>query len=212
MQQVNQVVDQSVRSIASTKPSVGGRGSEKRLYRVNGEMLTVEEIFWRRMSGLFGYPFTRQYGVEPTPEWTMALGSLDPEQVGKGISAMIACGRYREMPPNPMVFRSMCLPKAEDFGLPSEDEAFAQAIGNRSEKHPAVVFTLRSMGDEAFQMRREKTDEARRLWAQHWAKTVDHVANGGELPQPEPEIEHRPAKASATAAAPHLDALKGLFS
>lgn len=212
MQQVNQVVDQSVRSIASTKPSTAEPKNEKRFYRVNGQLLTVEEIFWKRMSGLFGYPFTRQYGVEPTPEWTMALERLEPAQIEKGIKTMIACGRYREMPPNPMVFRSMCLPKAEELGLPGDSEAFSQAIGSRSKKHHAVVFTLRRMGDEAFQMRREKTDQARRLWSQWWTQTVEHVAGGGELPEPEPEIEHRPAKATATAAAPHLDALKGLFS
>lgn len=211
MQQVSQVVNQSVKSIASTKPSAGGPKSEKRFYRVNGQLLTVEEIFWKRMSGLFGYPFTRQYGVEPTPEWTMALEQLQPAQIEKGIKTMIASGRYREMPPNPMVFRSMCLPKAEDFGLPGESEAFAQAIGNRSEKHPAVVLALRWMGDEVFEMRRDTADHARRTWAKHWAAVVDHVANGGELPEPESEIEHRPAKATATAAAPHLSALKGLF-
>lgn len=202
--QTNHRIDLAVQSIVSGQPQLNENG--------NVFFERVMDRLWERMTEIYGHAWTSSYGEAPVPGWETALRGISPERIKQGLERMAADQRYLKWPPAALEFRALCLPRAEDFGLPSEDEAFAQAIGNRSEKHPAVVFTLRSMGDEAFQMRREKTDEARRLWAQHWAKTVDHVANGGELPQPEPEIEHRPAKASASAAAPHLDALKGLFS
>lgn len=141
----------------------------------------------------------------------MALESLDPHQIAKGIKAMIASGKYSEYPPNPMAFRAMCLPTGEDMGLPSESEAFAQAVGNRTSKHPSVVLTLCEYVDP-HALRRASEKDAAMMWAKAWAKTVEHVAAGGALPEIKEEVEHKPVKADPEAVQSHRESLRSMFS
>ena len=88
--------------------------------------------------------------------------------------------KYAEWPPNALAFRALCIPRGEDLGFPSLDEAFQQAIGNRTEKHPAVVHTLRHL--DSYALRRMPGGDAQRLFATAWQKTIDEIAAGGELP------------------------------
>lgn len=128
-----------------------------------------------------------------------------------GLERMAQDRQYHKWPPAALEFRALCLPRGEDLGLPTEGEAFSQAVGNGSEKCPAVVFTLRSMGDEAFTLRRLDSDKARRLWSRFWGRTVEHVMAGKEVPEPERQIEEIHVKADAVKAAPHLNALRNMF-
>ena len=211
MEQINNDLDRSVKSIVSAQQSAVEPESAKpkRRYREKGELLTVEEIFWKRMAGLYGYTFTRQFGEVPTREWEMAIDGLAMEQIAKGLKAMATSGRYSDFPPTPLSFRAMCLPSGEELGLPSEEEAFQQAVGNRTRKHPSVIHTLRHT--DSFALCRLDTLSARQIWGKAWAETVSHVMAGGELPEPEPEIEHKPTRAKPEAAQPYLDQLMGMF-
>jgi hypothetical protein len=128
-----------------------------------------------------------------------------------GLEKMATVAAYQNWPPSALAFRDLCLPTSEDLGLPSEDEAFNQSVGNASEKHPSVVLTLRNMRDDVYELRRADAKKARTLFKKHWDQTVQFVAEGGELPEPELEIEDKPVKASKETAAEGMAALKGLF-
>lgn len=157
-------------------------------------MYTKTELAWKRLSGLYGYPFVSQYGTEPTAEWELALGNLDVDQIRRGIERCTTEPEFCKFPPNPMQFLALCLPSGEDLGLPSETEALAQAVGASTGKHPAVVYTLRQMGNQVFELRRADSTRAIRMFAPWWAKTVEHVSAGGELPEKSIEIENQPQK------------------
>ena len=116
-----------------------------------------------------------------------------------------------DWPPSALAFRDLCLPTSEDLGLPSDDDAFSQAVGNASEKHPSVIHTLRNMGDEVYKLRRSESGKAEKIFKKHWDKTVEHVMAGGELPEVEKQVEDKPVKASAEVAESALGEMKGMF-
>ena len=195
MQKAHDLINQSVKSLESTQLSTPEQKPEQRLYRVDGGMFTKDELLWKRLIGLYGYAFTRQYGDDPTPEWMLALNNLAVDQIRCGIERCTTENEFRKFPPNPMQFLTLCLPRGEDMGLPTEAEALRQATGASTQKHPAVSFTLRNMGDDVFALRRADSKTAAAMFGPHWAATIQHVMAGGELPEPELEIEHKHQRA-----------------
>ena len=150
-------------------------------------MYTKEELAWKRLSGLYGYTFTRQFGSEPTSEWMMVLERTNVNNIKKALDACI--GKHKEFPPNPMQFLTLCLPTGVDYGLPSDSTAFNQAVGIDTKKHPSVAMTLRNIGDQVLQMRSLPTKEAQDIFNPEWVNTVLFVAEGGELPEAAIEID-----------------------
>ena len=195
MEKAHDIAAQIARSAESTQRLTSGQDSGQKLYRVDGNLYTKTELAWKRLSGLYGYPFVSQYGTEPTAEWELALNNLEVEQIRWGIERCTTDAEFRKFPPNPMQFLTLCLPRGEDMGLPSEAEALRQATGSSTQKHPAVTLTLRNMGDDAFALRRADSKRAEAMFAPHWAATVSHAISGGELPEPVPEIDYRHTKA-----------------
>ena len=187
MDNINDLINQSVQSLGSTQQSTQEQKPATRLYKVEGGIYTKEELAWKRFNGLYGYTFLSQYGDEPTEEWLMVLAQVEPRQIKKGIDGCIK--HHKKFPPNPMQFLELCLPGGVDFGLPGDDAAFSQAVGIGTKKHPAVALTLRNIGDNVFQMRNMPTKAAREIFNAEWVKTVVFVANGGELPDAAIEIE-----------------------
>lgn len=174
--------------------------------------MTLEEVLWDRMTGLYTHLWTRKYGDTPTREWEMALVDLTPDMVGKGINKIVKSKRFEEFPPNPIQFRAACMPSGEGYGLPSFDAAFNQATGVNTDKHPAVIYAMRLMADP-FAFRQSKVELARQQFSEVWQKTVEHVMAGGELPEKPVEVEsvidvERAQKAGASA----LSDMKALFA
>lgn len=97
-------------------------------------------------------------------------------------------------------------------GLPTLDDAYLQAVGLNTDKHPAVVFTLRRVPELAHRIRRLPETEGKPLWARHWSATVDYVLAGGELPEPENQIEHRHVKASRETGDRAIGNLREMFA
>ena len=97
------------------------------------------------------------------------------------------------------------------FGVARDDEAFQQAVGNATDKDPSVIYTLRNMGDEVYKFRRCETEKARKLFKKHWDKTIEYVMTGGELPEPELQVEERPVRASKETGEKTLQEMKNLF-
>ena len=98
--------------------------------------------------------------------------------IGSGIERMKTIEKFQEWPPNALAFRALCLPSEADLGLPTAEEAFSQAVGNRpgQPKHPAVIHALRQIDSYALRLADEAT--ARKIWAEAWSSTVGQVAGG----------------------------------
>jgi hypothetical protein len=171
--------------------------------------MTAPEFLFKEMTEYFGYKFSGGYGSVPTDAWINVLDGLSFESVQNGISR--TCREYErgDFPPNPLDFRLLCMPTNEDLGLPSDEDAFDQAVGNVTEKHPSVVITLRGM--DVQKLRRAEAGKAWRYFKKQWDQTVEYVMAGGKLPEPEKQVEDKPVKAPAEVAESNLNKLKGIF-
>ena len=81
-----------------------------------------------------------------------------------------------------MLFRSQ--PRAEDVGLPDEETAYQQAIGNLPEKHPAVAYTRSLMGSRVFLLTQVNDKTARSEFLSHYHELIRKVDDGFEIPLP----------------------------
>ena len=206
----NNLINQAAQLAISPQPINVDPISEKQLYQVEGQLLTLTELLYQRMTGFYPLLWAKAYGTDPSREWIIALRDLSFDQINAGFNRMVL--EKLQYPPNPIQFRALCFPRAEDLGLPSEDEAFCQATGNNEKKHPWVIEMLRRMGAERNDFSRADAKKARTLFKKHWDLIIDRVMAGEEAPEVELEIEDKPKKASKEVAAAGMAALKrGLF-
>lgn len=177
--------------------------------------MTLPELLWKRLTGLYGAKFLRDYGAEPNREWIIALDALSERDIGNALARLAKDPRFEIFPPTPLVFRALCLAASEDLGLLSQSEAFAQAVRHGSDtrpRAPEVVFTLRQMGDSAYTLKHAETAKAERLFAKHWLKTVEYVMAGGKLPEPEKALEQTVVKAPPEVMKKGINELMEMFS
>ena len=140
--------------------------------------MTLMELLWKRMTEMYGHRWTSAMGAVPVDGWVIAVEGFSPEQIRGGLTKMVKDPQFKSWPPNALEFRALCLPSEADLGLPTADEAFAQAVGNRpgQQKHPAVIHALRQIDSYALRLADEAT--ARKIWAEAWSSTVGQVAGG----------------------------------
>ncbi len=168
------------------------------------------ETLWKKMSRIYGHKWTSAYGDEPLDEWQSVLVGINGEMMAKGFGLMI--NSFQSWPPCAVDFRALCLPAPSDYGLTSEDKAFQMAVGNVTEKTPEVVYTLRQMGSEAYKLKRSDDEqEAKRRWSKWYAETVEYVMAGGELPEPEKQLEELRQPADSDIASDEIAKMKALF-
>lgn len=141
------------------------------------------------MTELYGSKWINHYGDQPNRLWAEALENIGTQQIAGAFKKLLT-GKFKSFVPTLAEFIELCLPQGEDFGLPTVDEAFKQAVMRQTDKHPAVVYCLRQMTD-VVKFRESPTKEAEKIFNEAWAKTVQHVANGGELPEREKQIENK---------------------
>lgn len=142
----------------------------------------VMDRLWTVMLQIFGHQFESSFGTEPSDQWAQVLAGITPAMMSAGLERMKTSEQFRKWPPNALAFRSLCLPREEDFGLPSLGEAFQQAVGNRpGERHPAVIATLQRI--DGYALRQMSNENALRAFTPAWQETVQRVANGEPLPE-----------------------------
>lgn len=144
---------------------------------------------------------------EARKTWLSALnenGITTAEQIRIGLKK----ARKHSSPFWPSVgqFISWCELDGEDLGLPSNEEAFKQSVSD-GEKHPAVIFSLRKLADP-YAYRMSKESDARKAWFRGWSETIRHVANGGEIPEPEKQVEHKVIAAPSHIAESHISKMR----
>lgn len=214
MNHINQLISTTglVPSSGLTKTSKENPMSGEEWLQVGSSFLTKAELLFQRMTGLYSHKWISSYGAEPTPEWEIAIRDCSPQMIKRGIDRAVK--QFKSWPPNPIEFRNLCFPTTDELGLPSDDQAFQQAVGNVSDRHPAVIFTLRNMGGESFRLRRTDEKTALAMFKKQWVETVQFVSDGGELPEPEKQIPERPQGTEAgckKAAHSALAELRGIF-
>ena len=145
---------------------------------------------WETMGQIWGHQWEKSFGSTPSEGWMEALRGVTPDMMALGFNRLVE--KSPEWPPNAMQFKALCKPTGEDLGLLPEHEAYQQAITRRkADRAPEVVFTMRAMGG-SFDFGQKKSKEAEKQFSDWYAKTIDHVLNGGKLPKPELKIEDKP--------------------
>lgn len=117
------------------------------------------------MAGIYGHTWSSRM---PTPEavkvalsdWEQEIRKVTSEQIK---NALAKCrdshGKHVDFPPTLPQFIRLCLPEAEEIGIPTAEEAYYQAISPNVEKHPLVVKSIAYI--DAYTFRRLPESEAR---------------------------------------------------
>ena len=149
----------------------------------------VMNKLWERMADAYGHRWESSYGTTPNKTWTDGLAGVTPQMIGAGLSRLLSDSNHKTWPPNVFEFRGLC--EFVDYGLPSVNDAYSQAVNwsrlSIEEKHPAVLFTLRN-GLNQFNWLRLDADKSRKQFDQAWRETLAHVGAGGELQEIPKEI------------------------
>ena len=110
------------------------------------------------------------------PIWHRHLSPLSGEDIDRGWPRMEKA--HPSFHPTPMEFSSLCKVRPEDKDYPTCEEAYQQAIGNRSNKHPMVTLTCREMGTRASDIRQMPDNQARKTFEGFYLDVVDKVEKG----------------------------------
>jgi hypothetical protein len=110
------------------------------------------------------------------PIWHRHLSPLSGEDIDRGWPRMEKA--HPSFHPTPMEFSSLCKVRPEDKDYPTCEEAYQQAIGNRSNKHPMVTLTCREMGTRASDIRQMPDNQARKTFEGFYLDVVDKVGKG----------------------------------
>ncbi len=140
------------------------------------------EQFWSAMSA--GYPgfWSKHYGTlygadgeltNPGKLWASALGNIQPAAALALAQALIR--RQPTFAPSVGEIERALPDIAEAVGLPSIDAAYMQAL-QAQYRHPAVYAAVRSC--DAFALRNEPSDKAKRRWLKAYAPIVQRAACG----------------------------------
>ena len=126
---------------------------------------------------------SNRHGVKRVPiDWHEAIAPLSSKDIRRGWPRMKK--EFPDFPPTPMRFAILCQPRAEDVGLPDEETAYQQAIGNLPEKHPAVAYTRSLMGSRVFLLTQVNDKTARSEFLSHYHELIRKVDDGFEIPLP----------------------------
>jgi len=144
--------------------------------------------FWSTLANIYGASFTDRMGMTPNSEWVALFSGLDREQVERGYKRMKADKAFADWPPSLLRFEQLCLPTAEDMGLPDTDSAYQMATGNNPHKDKAVAWTLEKMGSAACNVKNSVEKTSRPLFTSAYQKhAIDYVADGNTIPEIESE-------------------------
>lgn len=137
MQAASGLVDKALsqQSIKSSKPSKPGKLSQALLDKL-----------WLKMTEIYGSRWTGSFGVsaDQSHAWAAALGGLTGQQIADGLTALmarddLASPDERKWPPSAPEFRALCEKRnPEDYGLPTEDQAYREACRRAHPAGPAL--------------------------------------------------------------------------
>lgn len=150
------------------------------------------------MTEMYGHRWTASFGVSADQghAWAAALGGLTGQQIAHGLAALVACDE--KWPPSAPEFRALCENrKPEAFGLPTEDAAYREAVGNA---HPCMAGITKWSHDAVYHAATEtgfynlntlRAADSRKLFARNYVIACRLVMDGKPLkPMPLALPEH----------------------
>lgn len=124
------------------------------------------------MTKLLGQRWESKHGAVPTREWQRLLARFaheSAEQIASRIvSRLQPNGRGEIWPPEMADVIAMCQPKPEDFGLPTVNEAYRDAVHGRWSRHPVVYEAARRVG--TFELRNHSEARSRPEFEREYAE------------------------------------------
>ena len=157
--------------------------------QTNSEPTSLVSDTWGHLLDTYTSLATHAGTGEIPPIWHRHLSLLSKEDIDRGWPRMEKA--HPSFHPTPMEFSSLCKVRPEDIGYPISEEAYQQAIGNSSNKHPIVSLTCQQMATRASDMRQMPDNQARKLFVGFYIDVVDKVIEGHlELPKAIGEGEH----------------------
>lgn len=148
------------------------------------------ERLWLKMAEMYGHRWTSSFGDIPNPDsaWATVLQGLTGQQLANGLNLLVHKGEEYDWPPPANVFRALCL---EVHGLPSEDEAWGQALRGIY-GHMAVKIAAEATGTFDLHTSRLDNRALRKVFSRNYAIVRARAAMGkpldGEIPK---AIEHQ---------------------
>lgn len=149
---------------------------------------------WSLLTNELGQGFRSQFGDEGGESfryWTQQLSQFTEQQIFKGVERWVYSN---ERFINVKILRSLCQPKAEDYGLPSIEHAHPLICQRQWEKlHPAFQHVARSY--DLFSIRQMSSESSLRAIKPLYAEVVERVARGEEFERIQ-TINHNPSGTS----------------
>jgi hypothetical protein len=150
--------------------------------QTNSEPTSLVSDTWGHLLDTYPSLATHAGTGEIPPIWHCHLSRLSKEDIARGWPRMEKA--HPSFHPTPMEFSSLCKVRPEDKGYPTSEEAYQQAIGNSSNKHPIVSLTCREIGPRISDIGQMPESKARRLFEGAYLDVVDNVIKGHlELPK-----------------------------
>ncbi|WP_324731001.1 replication protein P [Pseudomonas paeninsulae] len=118
--------------------------------------------------------------------WASVLGGITGQQIAVGLNALVISAE--KWPPTAPEFRGLCIaaPTAESLGLPTEDQAYAEACrkshpsaAGAKWSHEAVYHAATETG--FFNLTALPMDASRKLFCRNYAITVRLLIEGKPL-------------------------------
>ncbi len=132
------------------------------------------------MTEIYGHKWTKAHGDnDKHGTWLSGLGDVTPEQIAKGFRTCLT--RTDAWPPSLPEFRAMCLPSAEDLGLPEAREAYMMAVSSNW-AHPAILHAAQQVG--TYELKTQAESKTWPLFRTAYKHTVEKVI-AGEFAEPE---------------------------
>lgn len=179
---------QNKRAAAAPKEDTSSRGNT----RVTAD--DIDQLF-DEMASCFGAKFTSQWGeFDEGSRWLGELQHLSRMHLERGLSRIRTAIRDAARsgdecwPPQPLAFAAMCEPRAEDYGMPAPDEAWAEVSAHAHDpaghqwSHEAVRRAGAAVG--WWDLMHCSPSRVRRLedrFTREYEALVNRVMNGDDL-------------------------------
>lgn len=173
-------------------------------------------VLWQRMADKFPNRWLNavgDYSLQSiaVDSWRQTLRGIRPHMIAAGLRALDSSGE--QWPPSAPAFRQLCI----DAEVPSVDQGLNEACSctrnwrGHTWSHPVIYHAALAIGH--WRLMTETRHNLLRPWADAYRRHLARYLDGEDMPTPTPLlIEHKPAKrASAEAAAPHIEAIQRLL-
>ena len=151
--------------------------------KLTSKHLMAMTKLWQLLTDELGSAFRNQYGDAGGTafnHWSKELAAFSESQLVAGLNKFKKAGStYMSL----NIFRNLCTPKAEDFGLPSFDEAFSAVIFAKWADVPEAMQVLFSQ--HRYDLKQLSDTEARKRFKPIYEDAIKRILAGEEIKKQE---------------------------